>query len=338
MASSSRATSVEQLRDEHNQTVQLLQAEIQELQAQLQMLGTRVSQRGEGVDGDRNKPKPAKPEVFDPSKPGTNVRSWLFSLSNYFQAVGIPTHDFEKRRNYAVTLFRGPALEWWRQICLLEEKRQRLGIGAREGDVPAVFPGNPGSQALLTRLPSSWDEFEATLRARFELINATEAARNKLKGLRQLTSVQEYTRRFLALTAEIDDMTEAEMIDRYRDGLKRDLATTLAVYGIDNLQQIIATAERIDAVQHRGWHERRFQERYPTPGDRKFTTRDGPTPMELGAVNSCSGRGGPSQGAQQPRQQLKKTFDGQCYSCGKYGHRARDCRQPRNQQPKGGHQ
>lgn len=336
MASSSHHHSTaEQVREECNTQVAMLQAEIQELQQQLQLLGSRVSaeDRTRTEVGEQSRTKPAKPDVFDPSKPNTNVRSWLFSLNNYFQAVGVLPEQFGARKNYAVTLFRGPALEWWRQLVLLEEKRLRPGNVTGFGGVPTIFPGNPDTQALLTHLPTTWTEFEAAVRGRFELINATEVARGKLKWLKQLTSVQEYTRRFLALTAEIDDMSEAEMVDRYRDGLKKELATMLAVYGITNLQQIIATAERIDAVQQRGWQSRRYQERYPTAGDRRPVQNNGPTPMELGAIPSSRGT---DRHANNDFERRK--FNGQCFNCGKYGHRARDCRQPKNQQPKGGHQ
>jgi len=43
-------------------------------------------------------PKPTKPEVFDPSKGGVHVRTRVFSLNNYFNALGTPREDFEHAR------------------------------------------------------------------------------------------------------------------------------------------------------------------------------------------------------------------------------------------------
>jgi len=70
-------------------------------------------------------PKPTKPEVFDPSRGGVHLRTWLSSLDNYFHALGTPREDFDTCKNYAISLLKGPALEWLRQVVLHKQRYQQ---------------------------------------------------------------------------------------------------------------------------------------------------------------------------------------------------------------------
>ena len=67
------------------------------------------------------KPKLPKPAPFDPSSKDANVRTWLFSLGNYFDALGTPAEEDQQRIAFAVTLLAGPALEWWREMTLVAQ-------------------------------------------------------------------------------------------------------------------------------------------------------------------------------------------------------------------------
>jgi hypothetical protein len=98
----------------------------------------------------------------------------------------------------------------------------------------------------LQQRPVTWQQFREALLARFDLVNASEVARNKIKRLRQLASVQDYTRRFLALCAEIDNLSEAEKYDRYFDRLKAEVQNALVLQGITDFTALMASAERVD--------------------------------------------------------------------------------------------
>ncbi|CAI7784113.1 unnamed protein product [Closterium sp. NIES-53] len=63
-------------------------------------------------------PMPLKPQrspCFDPSqRGGPTVQSWVFTMNMFFDANCVES-DVAKIR-YAVSLLRGPAMDWWRVI------------------------------------------------------------------------------------------------------------------------------------------------------------------------------------------------------------------------------
>ncbi|CAI7812241.1 unnamed protein product, partial [Closterium sp. NIES-54] len=59
--------------------------------------------------------KPQRPPCFDPSqRGGLTVQSWVFTMNVFFDANDVES-DAAKIR-YAVSLLRGPAMDWWRVI------------------------------------------------------------------------------------------------------------------------------------------------------------------------------------------------------------------------------
>ncbi|CAI7829202.1 unnamed protein product [Closterium sp. NIES-54] len=59
--------------------------------------------------------KPQRPPCFDPSqRGGPTVQSWVFMMNVFFDANYVES-DATKIR-YAVSLLRGPAMDWWRVI------------------------------------------------------------------------------------------------------------------------------------------------------------------------------------------------------------------------------
>jgi hypothetical protein len=158
----------------------------------------------------------------------------------------------------------------------------------------------------LQQRPVTWQQFREALLARFDLVNASEVAQNKIKRLRQFASVQDYTRRFLALCAEIDNLSEAEKYDRYFDGLKAEVHNALVLQGITDFTALMASAERVDALQ--------FQQKM----------RQGSTYRKKAEINGVeSGSSGGKPGAKRP--------DITCYNCGGKGHISRNCKKPKQQ-------
>ncbi|CAI7816843.1 unnamed protein product, partial [Closterium sp. NIES-54] len=59
--------------------------------------------------------KPQRPPCFDPSQSGgPTVQSWVFMMNIFFDTNYVES-DAAKIR-YAVSLLRGPAMDWWRYI------------------------------------------------------------------------------------------------------------------------------------------------------------------------------------------------------------------------------
>ncbi|CAI7895477.1 unnamed protein product [Closterium sp. NIES-54] len=60
--------------------------------------------------------KPQRPPCFDPSqRGGPTIQSWVFTINVFFDANYVKS-DTAKIR-YAVSLLRGPAMDWWRVIA-----------------------------------------------------------------------------------------------------------------------------------------------------------------------------------------------------------------------------
>ncbi|CAI7802682.1 unnamed protein product [Closterium sp. NIES-54] len=228
-----------------------------------------------------------KPEPFDPSQRDANVRTWIFMLNNYFAASGVQDADAQQRIEYSVTVLRSPALEWWCQLTQSAVRRANLDRH-QPGKEHAAATSSLGVLALgVTTVPTTWEGFEAALKSRFDLVNASEAAGKRLRNFRQIGKLQEYTRRFLSICNEIDDITEAEMRDRYLEGLKPDIVEIIAIHGLSIFESVVAAAERIDAVRSRRDCDDRDRGYNRPINDTR--SRDGPSPMEIGAVNIDSG-------------------------------------------------
>ncbi|CAI7775736.1 unnamed protein product [Closterium sp. NIES-53] len=127
--------------------------------------------------------KPQCPPCFDPSqRGGPTVQAWLFTCFFYANYI---SKDTAKIR-YAVTLLREPAMDWWRVI--VTKPMDYATLPTREGQT------GPWALSYFVDVPQyrTWDAWCAGLRARFEPIAASIAARQKLRTWCQLDSVQDY--------------------------------------------------------------------------------------------------------------------------------------------------
>ncbi|CAI7835255.1 unnamed protein product [Closterium sp. NIES-53] len=182
--------------------------------------------------------KPQCPPCFDPSqRGGPTVQAWLFTMNVFFDA-NYASEDSAKIR-YAMSLLRGPAMDWWRVIVTKSTDYQTLP--AREGQT------GPWAPSYFVEVPQyhTWDACCAGLRARFEPIAASIAARQRLRTWRQFGSVQDYTSGFLALCEQVGYMHEGERIDRYIGGLKHEIAKEIQMHNITEFNKILAMAENL---------------------------------------------------------------------------------------------
>jgi hypothetical protein len=141
-------------------------------------------------------PEPPKPEFFSGAdgKPPL-VRTWLFQLRQYFRLW--PNMPDSKKINFAVTLLRAHAMNWW------EQQEQLIRLGTAE-DV------------------DTFEKFEEAITKQFGGFDTVERARDILANMRQVSSVETYVRRFreALLLLGADNYLDADMCHQFILGLK----------------------------------------------------------------------------------------------------------------------
>ncbi|CAI7787961.1 unnamed protein product [Closterium sp. NIES-53] len=237
--------------------------------------------------------KPQRPPCFDPSqRGGPTVQSWVFTMNVFFDANYVESGAAKIR--YAVSLLRGPAMDWWRVIVT----SPRAYEPPSQEDGP-MGPAITRSSFCETAQYITWDAWCARLRARFEPIAASISARQKLRTWRQLGSIKDYTSGFLALCEKVGYMHEAERVDRYVRGLKPDISHEIMLRGLSNFNEILALAEKIDIL------------RQPRPGS--YYGQRPRAPIEHAVVHFVA-----TNAAAAP-------FKGRCFACNRPGHRKSEC-------------
>ncbi|CAI7752488.1 unnamed protein product [Closterium sp. NIES-53] len=122
------------------------------------------------------------PDCFDPSqRGGPTVQASLFMMNVFFDANYV-LEDSVKIR-YAVSLLRGPAIDWWHVI--ITKPVDYATLPTREGQI------RPWAPSYFVEVPQyrTCDPCCAGMRARFEPIAALIVARQRLRTWRQLGSV-----------------------------------------------------------------------------------------------------------------------------------------------------
>ncbi|CAI7802283.1 unnamed protein product [Closterium sp. NIES-53] len=185
--------------------------------------------------------KPVNPPPFNPTDKTTTVKGWLFGVEVFFPAAIMS--DDATRINYAVSLLRGAALEWWRRTL-------EMGVPT------SVTHAADGTSTVTNQVAEpifgmtnicTWKEWGAALRDRFEHVSASEQARMKLRAWSQMASVQDYTASFMGLADQVDDMSEAERLDKYISGLKYEIQYEVR-RGRPTSFQAVRLAESTDAL------------------------------------------------------------------------------------------
>ena len=122
----------------------------------------------------------------------------------------------------AAAQLRGSALDWWAALSSPEQSPLR----------------------------SSFVAFEQALRARFQPINSAQTARLALDSLRQgaKQSVADYISSFRRLLVAVPDMSDADKVHRFVQGLRCAIQQPLIVHGVDTLDKAIAMASRVGSL------------------------------------------------------------------------------------------
>jgi len=270
-------------------------------------------------------PKITAPPEYDGTR--AQAEDWIFNLKHYFSLIemgGTYLPD-EYKIKFAANLLRKEAMNWYRTSTATWVNRASTAESFR-----------------------SFDDFITQFLKRFQPIRAKQIARDKLAELVQTSTVEKYTEQFQSLTAKIDDLSEAEALDKYIRGLKRHVQNWLKTAKIQesgDLQQAMNMAQAvgangpvdtrpydpmaIDPPALNGMRTRRPKDRRPIVHANmqdRWTRRSG-----NGSSRSPSReRYGRSKSPTWSREDRQRLMDeNRCFLCKEVGHMVSDCPQNR---------
>lgn len=100
-----------------------------------------------------------------------------------------------------------------------------------------------------------WAELKEALLKRFNPLDKTLAARDKLARWRQVKDVTSFNRDFLQISLDIPNITEAKKLDRYTRGLKPHIWEPLCTKTYESLEYCMTYALKVEASK-RGNYQR----------------------------------------------------------------------------------
>ena len=203
-----------------------------------------AGQRGPEVQMEnvRIRVKMERPDSFYGSK-DQDVDMWLFQVREHLDITIIPEHG---QVPYTASLFRGNATLWWREVC---EDNNRSG---------------------------NWNDFSCAMHNQFHVENLSHRGWDELPSMYQYgkESVADFLYRFRATCLKVDNLSEAEKLDRSVRALVPDVRMQVELRGPSAFHDAAMYAERADVVlsrvtghdARRHWQKKQkshFQQRPP---------------------------------------------------------------------------
>lgn len=278
------------------QQVQFLTAQLTELQQQ---------QPQPAVAAQRIKPR--KPNDF--TGDSKTLQDWLYAMSLYCHSTGITVESLKIQT--ALPYLQGKAKTWLRRVYPVDEW----------ADAPW----------------QTWAEFCTALRGAFGPMEEHLQARERLDGLRQrrTQSVVEYIQEYREIMLELPELTQDEIVHRFRKTLYWDKVKEYITQGTANRDRTtlqfeevatlatIAELELVPSSQRtrNNYSGQNWQSRQPAPAPAPR-----PVAMDIGNIDSRAS-------GSLDRDTLRR--EGRCYYCKERGHRKADCPELRKKQGNG---
>ena len=156
-----------------------------------------------------------KPEFFT-GEFKSNPETWLDQIYDFMMLTNVPPQLYVM---CAITYLREQAKSWWYSMSREEKLRNQ-----------------------------DFYIFKQTLLAKYRPVNQQRTARIQLKTLKQINSVSSYNNAFSNVIQLINDMSTADKIDNYMNGLKTNIQEKLITEEFNSLNDAMNAAAKIDTV------------------------------------------------------------------------------------------
>ena len=255
-----------------------------------------------------------KPEFFHGDYK-SNPDTWIDQVYEYMMLTGIDPRMYVQ---FAATYLRDQARVWWSSMSTEDKiKIQDFNL------------------------------FKQTLLAKYRPVNQQRTARTQLKSLKQINSVAAYNNAFSNVIQLIHDMSLADKLDNYMNGLKYQIQEKLITEEFNSLSDAMNAAARIDTLLY----TRRNASNFTRDNDNKINKPKHGTgqaaevnhvqSMSTSALNYYEDNGSSPQAqitnemqatvnavrftklTPEQREQLKR--EGRCFKCREHGHMASSC-------------
>jgi len=209
--------------------------------------------------------KPQSPSTFNGMTTHTSsVDSWLFELDSY---LALTNATDAQKLAFAISCLRDSATIWWRTAVQIMTEQERQNI--------------------------TYDTFKQMIRTNYQPVAAAETARAALHRIQQKGTVQAYNALYLRLMNQITDMSTADQMYLYKQGLQSHIAREVSIHRPTTLMECMNFAQRaeIELRQLRPNPRPTGNVTYPSSSRAPFGSFRAPamhamnTPMEVAAMD-----------------------------------------------------
>lgn len=259
--------------------------------------GFRGTATRNGYAGKVSKPPTYDGKTRDPSR----IHSWILRMEDYLDLTRCP-EDFKSR--VAATYLQDNAFVWYNSV-----------IESRGVD-----------------LHYSWDEMKVQFRQYFLPPNADALWFDRWDQIRQLTSVQQYAADFKQICTHLPGMPETYILNHFVRHLKREVQKKVELQQPSTLEDAVRLADRIDILEYKDRIKPSKGYIQPRWTPRPTTSRGNSTNSSLSHRTQSAIGYDPDAMQDIQVHQMKSNpgkFLGKCYNCGKFGHQAKACPEPK---------